>query len=93
MKEHSLKSKCSSTGGVSRGIVEGPFEYVKVRRQVEQPWRFQDVLSGSGATIFRNSFLFTSFVVYMDLSKQIIPGGLSPFMTGEDCRRCTDALD
>lgn len=84
IKGHYLRTILFSAGGVSRGIVEGPFEYVKVRRQVEQPWRLQDVMSGSGATIFRNSFLFTSFVVYMDLSKQIIPGGLSPFMTGGD---------
>ena len=69
-------------GGISRGIVEGPFEYIKVRRQVEQPWLFREVMTGSGATIFRNAFLFGSFVTYMDLSKQIIPGGLSPFMTG-----------
>ena len=73
-----------NTGGVSRGLVEGPFEYIKVRRQVEQPWKISEILSGSGATIFRNSFLFSSFVIYMDLSKQIIPGGLSPFWTGEN---------
>jgi len=41
-------------GGVSRGIVEGPFEYIKVRRQVEQRWRFSEILNGSSATIFRN---------------------------------------
>ena len=69
-------------GGVSRGIVEGPFEYIKVRRQVEQPWRFTEIFNGSGATIFRNSFLFSGFVIYMDLLKQIVPGGLSPFWTG-----------
>lgn len=39
-------------------------------------------MTGSGATIFRNAFLFGFFVTYMDLSKQIVPGGLSPFMTG-----------
>jgi len=32
------------------------------------------VLNGSGATIFRNSGLFGSFMLYIDLSKQIIPG-------------------
>jgi hypothetical protein len=70
------------SGGISRGIVEGPFEYIKVRRQVEKPWKAREVFSGSGATIFRNSLLFSSFVIYMDLIKQLIPGGLSPFMTG-----------
>ena len=72
-------------GGISRGIVEGPFEYIKVRRQVQQSWKFSEVLNGSGATIFRNGFLFSSFVVYMDLTKQFIPGGLSPFLLGAFC--------
>ena len=72
-------------GGVARGLVEGPFEYIKVRRQVQMPWKFVETFNGSGATIFRNSFLFTSFVIYMDITKQIIPGGLSPFMTGAVC--------
>ena len=49
---------------------------------MEQPWQFKEIMTGSGATIFRNAFLFGFFVTYMDLSKQIIPGGLSPFMTG-----------
>ena len=60
-------------------------EYIKVRRQVQQSWKFSEVLSGSGATIFRNGFLFSSFVVYMDLTKQFIPGGLSPFVLGAFC--------
>ena len=72
-------------GGFSRGIVEGPFEYIKVRRQVEQKWKFTEVFSGSGATIFRNSFLFSSFVLYMDLVKTFVPGGLSPFFMGALC--------
>ena len=72
-------------GGFSRGIVEGPFEFIKVRRQVEQKWKFTEVFSGSGATIFRNSFLFGSFVLYMDLVKTFIPGGLSPFFMGALC--------
>ena len=70
-------------GGISRGIVEGPFEYIKVRRQVEQPWKLSEVMSGSGATIFRNSLLFSAFVINVDISKQIVPGGLSPFLTGK----------
>ena len=72
-------------GGVSRGIVEGPFEYIKVRRQVQQRWHLSEVFNGFGATITRNSFLFGSFVVYIDLSKQLIPGGLGPFWTGAIC--------
>jgi solute carrier family 25 carnitine/acylcarnitine transporter 20/29 len=72
-------------GGIGRGLIEGPFEYVKVRRQLMEPWKFREVFSGSGATIGRNSFLFSAFVVYLDISKQIIPGGLSPFWQGAIC--------
>jgi solute carrier family 25 carnitine/acylcarnitine transporter 20/29 len=72
-------------GGAGRGLVEGPFEYVKVRRQVDKPWKVREIFKGSGATVFRNSFLFSSFVIYIDLSKQLIPGGLSPFWLGSIC--------
>lgn len=72
-------------GGVGRGVVEGPFEYIKVRRQVEQKWKFKEIFKGSGATIFRNSILFCSFMIYIDLSKQIVPGGLGSFLTGAIC--------
>jgi len=72
-------------GGIGRGMVEGPFEYIKVRRQVAEKWKFSQIFSGSGATILRNCFLFGSFVVYIDISKQLIEGGLSPFMTGAVC--------
>lgn len=72
-------------GGIGRGLVEGPFEYIKVRRQVGSTWKFSEIFTGSSATIFRNSFLFSFFMIYVDISKQIIPNGLSPFWTGALC--------
>lgn len=72
-------------GGIGRGLVEAPFEFIKTRIQVDHAWKFREVLSGSGATMFRNSFLFSSFVVYVDISKQLVPGGLGPFLTGAVC--------
>ncbi|KAL3806913.1 hypothetical protein ACHAXA_008923 [Cyclostephanos tholiformis] len=57
-------------GGIGRGLVEGPFEMVKVRRQVASGWRVDDVFRGFGTTLFRNSFLFSSFVIYMDIFRQ-----------------------
>jgi len=73
-------------GGISRGLVEGPFEYIKVRRQVLASWKFTEVFKGCGATVFRNSFLFSFFMLYVDLQKQIIGnGGLSPFWKGAIC--------
>lgn len=71
-------------GGVARGLVESPFEYVKVKRQVDQAWKLGSLLQGSGATVLRNSFLFSSFVIYMDCSKQI-GLQLSPFWLGASC--------
>lgn len=69
-------------GGIARGIIEAPFEFVKVRRQVEQKWNFLDAYKGGSVTIFRNSFLFMFFVVYIDIGNQLIPGGMTPFLKG-----------
>lgn len=92
-------------GGLARGFVETPIEFMKVRRQVEKKWEWREVTGGSGkmfiaslhihiftcilihiyihirlsligVTLFRNSILFTSFVIYVDLSKQVFPNGL-----------------
>ncbi len=70
-------------GGFARGVVEGPFEFMKVRRQVDAKWKFKDIYKGAGATIARNSILFSSFVVYMDISTLIID--LPPFALGTIC--------
>ena len=70
-------------GGIARGLVEGSFEFMKVRRQVDAKWKLGDIYKGSGATIARNSFLFSSFVVYMDLSKLVVE--LPPFALGSIC--------
>lgn len=72
-------------GGIGRGLVEGPFEFIKTRRQVDVAWNIKEVFKGSGATIFRNSFLFSSFMIYIDLSKQLVSGGLGSFWTGAIC--------
>jgi solute carrier family 25 carnitine/acylcarnitine transporter 20/29 len=72
-------------GGCGRALVESPFEYLKTRRQVGNTWKFSELMSGSGATLLRNSILFSSFVIYIDLSKQIVEGGLSPFLSGAIC--------
>ena len=71
-------------GGIGRGMVEGPFEMVKVRRQVQTKWGIREVLKGSGTTLLRNAFLFSSFVVYMDVFKQF-GLELSPFWLGGIC--------
>jgi len=72
-------------GGLGRGLVEGPVDYIKVRRQVAQPWRFLQMYQGNGATMVRNGFLFMSFVLYADILKQLVPGGIGAFLTGALC--------
>jgi hypothetical protein len=72
-------------GGLGRGLVEAPFEFIKTRIQVQHAWSVKELLSGSLATMARNSFLFSSFVIYIDISKQLVTGGLSPFLTGAIC--------
>jgi solute carrier family 25 carnitine/acylcarnitine transporter 20/29 len=72
-------------GGLGRGFVESPFEYAKVRRQVEHPWRLQDVYKGSSITIVRNSFLFLCFVTNIDLLKHFSPIKFGAFWTGAIC--------
>jgi solute carrier family 25 (mitochondrial carnitine/acylcarnitine transporter), member 20/29 len=75
-------------GGIGRGLVEGPFEMVKVRRQVVSDWKLSDITKGFGVTLFRNSFLFSSFVIYMDVLRQQLAQRdmtLSPFFTAGIC--------
>lgn len=65
-------------GGISRGLVEAPTDFFKVRRQVEQRLSMRAVLSGTSVTLLRNTFLYSGFVIYMDLSKQLCNAGLVP---------------
>jgi len=66
-------------GGIGRGLVEGPFEFMKVRRQVlelggkhNRSWVITDLYRGSGVTMIRNAFLFGLFATHMDLYEQIV---------------------
>mmetsp|Transcript_19147 Transcript_19147/g.35432 ORF Transcript_19147/g.35432 Transcript_19147/m.35432 type:complete len:256 (+) Transcript_19147:187-954(+) len=73
-------------GGIGRGLVEGPFDYIKVRRQVSGQWYFREMYKGLGVTVTRNAGLFCAFVTYIDFSKQIFKNdSLSPFLTGAIC--------
>lgn len=73
-------------GGLGRGLVEAPADYIKTRRQVGQSWSLTGLMeAGVPITLLRNSFLFASFAVYADWSKLLVPGGLGPFWTGAVC--------
>jgi hypothetical protein len=43
---------------------------------VNAPWKVSEMMSGAGMTVFRNSLLFSGFMIYVDISKQLVPGGL-----------------
>lgn len=75
-------------GGIGRGLVETPFEMVKVRRQVVSGWKISELSHGFGATLFRNSLLFSSFVMYMDIFRQQtenIDMQVTPFIKAGTC--------
>jgi len=76
-------------GGIGRALVESPFEMVKVRRQVQTPITesaMEFLRTGALATLTRNGFLFSSFVVYMDLARKAdVPFIHSPFLMGGAC--------
>lgn len=79
-------------GGVGRTIVEGPADYIKVRRQVGQSWRFSRMYEGFGTTGLRNSILFMNFALFTDIWKGVIfppregrASGVSPFVDFAVC--------
>jgi solute carrier family 25 carnitine/acylcarnitine transporter 20/29 len=74
-----------AAGGVARGLIEAPFDSVKVSRQVEQKWSFSTLFRGAGVTTGRNTGLFCAFSIYRDILPPLIPGGLSPFWMGATC--------
>jgi len=74
-----------AAGGIGRGVIEAPFDRIKVTRQVEQPWTPSTLFSGAGVTLWRNSALFCSFSIYRDTVVPLVPGGLSPFWMGALC--------
>ncbi|CAE8592826.1 unnamed protein product [Polarella glacialis] len=69
-------------GGLARGVIEAPFDLVKVSQQVEQKWTVGTLYKGSTITLVRNSALFCAFSIYRDIVPPLIPGGLSPFWMG-----------
>lgn len=72
-------------GGIARGVIEAPFDQVKVCRQVEHSWSVRTLFQGSGVTILRNTALFCSFSIYRDLLPNFVSGDISPFWMGAIC--------
>jgi solute carrier family 25 carnitine/acylcarnitine transporter 20/29 len=74
------------SGGIGRAMVEIPTDFLKIRRQVAPGLKDriqfqvirQNLLDGSLVTFSRNTILFTSFIVYIDLSKQLCQAGIVP---------------
>ena len=73
-------------GGMGRAFVEIPTDFFKIRRQVQinpdskLSWNIikSNIADGGVVTMARNTLLFTSFVVYIDFSKQACEAGLVP---------------
>ncbi len=80
-------------GGLGRALVEIPTDFFKIRRQVQKDVNaklnireiWTQSLNGSFVTFARNTILFASFIVYIDLSKQAVASGIVPkFICNED---------
>ncbi|CAB9502716.1 Mitochondrial basic amino acids transporter [Seminavis robusta] len=65
-------------GGLGRGLVEIPTDFLKTRRQVEKSWTWTHLMDGTGITLARNTVLYTAFMVNIDLSKQACQAGYVP---------------
>jgi len=65
-------------GGIGRGLVEIPADFLKIRKQLEQKWTYSHLMDGTFVTLARNTVLFAAFVVYMDLGKQACKAGYVP---------------
>ncbi len=73
-------------GGFGRAVVEIPTDFLKIRRQVQNDLNAKmnfaairkNLFDGSGITFSRNTILFSSFIIYIDLSKQACAAGLVP---------------
>lgn len=73
-------------GGIGRAMVEIPTDFFKIRRQVQQNVNqklnisqiWKESLNGSFVTMSRNTILFSSFIIYVDLSKQAVAAGYVP---------------
>lgn len=66
------------SGGLGRGIIEIPTDFLKTRRQVERGWTWSHLMDGTGITLARNTVLYTAFMAYIDLSRQACRAGYVP---------------
>lgn len=73
-------------GGIGRGVVEVPADFLKVRKQVEHSWNVREVLNGTWVTLGRNAVLFGAFVVYVDWAKHACQAGYVPTTLMDDAQ-------
>jgi solute carrier family 25 carnitine/acylcarnitine transporter 20/29 len=79
-------------GGFGRAVVEIPTDFLKIRRQVQRDLKTKmdfatirkSLFDGSSITFARNTVLFSSFIIYIDLSKQLVAAGLVPSILCND---------
>lgn len=80
-------------GGLGRALVEIPTDFFKIRRQVQRDLKqrlnigeiWRQSLDGSSVTMTRNTILFSSFIIYIDLSKQaVVAGSVPKFLCNDD---------
>lgn len=75
-------------GGVMRGILETPAEYVKTRQQLSRSWKAAEVFRGLGSTCIRNAAVIGTFWVIFVASLEIratLPPMAADFFAGGVC--------
>jgi solute carrier family 25 carnitine/acylcarnitine transporter 20/29 len=74
----------------ARTFIETPLELVKVRKQLNQPWHWNELMQGFGVTWLRTVGLMCTFFVLVDSSERHVPWLIDqpligPFFKGGIC--------
>ena len=74
----------------ARSVIETPFELVKTRMQLGQPWRPREAYVGGGVTLGRNVLLLGTMFASLDLATRAAPAVAAapvagPFVLGAVC--------
>uniref|UniRef100_A0A7S4FAT1 ADP,ATP carrier protein n=1 Tax=Chrysotila carterae TaxID=13221 RepID=A0A7S4FAT1_CHRCT len=77
-----------AVGGVMRGFLETPAEFIKTRQQLGFGWQYSSVLRGLGATCLRTSAVIGVYFMLFEASRglfALFPVSLSNFASGGIC--------
>lgn len=71
-----------AVGGMLRGCLETPAEFMKTRLQLKEPWTTSLLLRGLFSTCMRNGFVIGLYWVFFEASKAVREAYLPPVSSG-----------